>query len=720
MLKIKGNYFILETNHTSMLIKGDGRAEYLYYGERVPDFSGAEWLSPEVYWDGAVHPLSLFLQAGRGEAREPSVSVRFADGSYATDFRFVRARIVPRPVLEGLPSAYGEAKSLKLEFLDEPSRLKLCLYYTAFADSDAITVCATLTNGGKRPVSVLSFASLHLEVWGNDFSFTTFDGAWASERRRHTRPLECGKCENASYIGSSSAFHNPFVLLGRKGDVYGVNLIYSGNHREFAESDATRRTRLVTGINPYQFDWELAPGETFFAPEAVMVYGKTDEEVSERMHEFVSRHIVRGKWKDRERPVLVNNWEGTYFNFTREKILNIARKAAEAGAELFVLDDGWFGKRDSDTCSLGDWTDYAEKTGGLESLADEVRAMGLKFGIWVEPEMISEDSELYRKHPEYAMKIARRDPQRMRHQLMLNLVDPQVQGYVFRAVSRVITMCKAAYVKWDYNRYMTDCFDRNTRGGEYFHRYMLGLYSVISRLVERFPNVLFESCAGGGSRFDLGMLCFMPQTWTSDNTDARERTVIQSGTAYAYPQSTMGAHVTASPNEQTGNSNSLQTRFNVACGGVLGYESDLTKADEAELDEIRAQIAFYKKYRSVLQFGVYHRLGDALNGEWSGFITVARDGSKAVSVIAVPEKRTGELNLRVKFAGLDENALYSVKYRRADGSFVPVCQAHGAMLNRGSFALQNLFSETDVRSCSNPLYTRLFVFEKVSARKKRS
>lgn len=720
MLKIKGNYFLLETKHTSMLIKGDERAEYLYYGERVPDFTGAEWLSPETYWQGADHPLSLFTQAGRGDHREPTVSVRFADGSFATDFRFVRARAAARPAAEGLPLAYGEAKCLKLEFLDEPSRLKLCLYYTAFTDSDAITVIASLTNGGKKPVEILSLASLHLEVWGNDYSFTTFDGAWGSERRRHTRPLECGKCETASYIGSSSAFRNPFVLLGREGDVYGVNLVYSGNHREFAESDASRRTRVATGINPCQFSWELAPGETFFAPEAVMVYGKTDGEVSLRMHEFVSRHIIRGKWKDRERPVLVNNWEGTYFSFTREKILAIARKAAEAGAELFVLDDGWFGKRDSDTCSLGDWTDYEEKTGGIESLADEIRAMGLKFGIWVEPEMISEDSELYRKHPEYAMKIARRDPHRQRNQLMLDLADPQVQGYVYRAVSRVIAQCKAAYVKWDYNRFMTDCFDRNVRGGEYFHRYILGLYSVIARLVERFPNVLFESCASGGGRFDLGMLCYMPQVWTSDNTDARERTIIQSGTAYAYPQSTMGAHVSASPNEQTGNSNSLQTRFHVACGGLLGYESDFTKLSDEELEEVRSQIAFYKKYRGVLQFGVYHRLGDAVGGEWSGFITVARDGSKAVAVIAVPEKRTSEFNLRVRFAGLEEGALYHVRYRKADGTLVSVCRASGALLLRGSFPLQDLFAETDVHRFSNPLYTRMFVFEKVAPRKKRS
>lgn len=717
MLKIKGNYCILETEHVSMVIKAaDERAEYLYFGEKLADYTGLELLEAEGEPRGNA-PLSVFSQWGKTDFREPSFLVRFSDGSSACDFRLKSAKIANRELFEGLPYSYGEEKCLKLEFADAPSKLRLVLTYTAYPDSDAVCVTASLFNGGKKPVEIENFASVQLEVWGKDFAFTTFDGAWACERTRHTRALNYGKMENASYTGSSSNFHNPFVMLSRKGEAYGVNLVYSGNHRETAETDASGRTRLISGINPFNFSWELGAGETFYAPEAVLAYGKTEEDVSVRMHRFVNRHIVRGKWSKKERPVLVNNWEGTYFDFNEKKILEIAKKGAEVGAELFVLDDGWFGKRDNDRCSLGDWFDYTEKTGGLDKLADGVRALGLSFGIWVEPEMISEDSELYRKHPEYAMRIPRREPTRMRNQLMLNMADSQVQGYVFRAVSKVITLCKASYVKWDYNRFLTDCYDKNTRGGEYYHRYILGLYSVLQKLVERFPNVLFESCASGGARFDLGMLCYMPQTWTSDNTDARDRIFIQSGTAYAYPQSTMGAHVSASPNHQTGNSNALETRFRVACGGLLGYESDLTKCSKEELSQIKNQIAFYKKHRAALQFGQYYRLGDAF-GDWTGFISVAEGGVKAVSVVAVPVKRLGEGNIRARFAGLDRKTVYTVSVREPSGEMKEVCTASGDLLNKGSVRLDGIFEETNPRENSFPVYTRMFVFEKVKSDKK--
>ncbi len=712
MLKIKGNYFILETEHVSMVVRAvEERTEYLYFGEKFADYSGLELMHAEgnAPWNA---PLSLFSQWGKTDFREPSFLVRFADGSCACDFRLKSAKIVKRDFADGLPRPYGEEKCLRLEFTDAPSKLKLTLTYTPYADSDAFCVAASLFNGGKKPVVLENFASAQLEVWGRDFDFTTFDGTWACERTKHKRALAYGKFENASYTGSSSAFHNPFVMLSREGEAYGVNLVYSGNHREIAETDDSGRTRLIAGINPFCFNWELGAGETFYAPEAVLVYGKTEEDVSVRMHRFVNRHIVRGKWSKRERPILVNNWEGTYFDFNEKKILDIAKKGAEVGAELFVLDDGWFGKRDSDTCSLGDWFDYTEKTGGLDKLADKIRELGLSFGIWVEPEMISEDSELYRKHPDYAMKIPRREPTRMRNQLMINLADPQVQGFVFRAVSKVITQCRAAYVKWDYNRHMTDCFDKNTRGGEYYHRYILGLYSVLQKLTERFPNVLFESCASGGARFDLGMLCYMPQTWTSDNTDARDRISIQSGTAYAYPQSTMGAHVSASPNHQTGNSNPLETRFRVACGGLLGYESDLTKCSGEELSAIKNQIAFYKKHRAVIQYGQYYRLGDSFGGDWSGFISVAEGGAKAVSVVAVPVKRTGASNYRARFKGLDAKTVYRVSLREPSGIMKEICVAGGDLLNKGGVNLDGIFSETNPREVSYPVYTRMFVFEK--------
>ncbi len=716
MLKNKGNFFVLETAHTSMLIRaGETRAEYLYYGDKIGDFTGTELLEAEEEACG----LSLFSPWGGTDFREPSILVRSAEGGAACDFRLKSARIAKRECAEELPCSYGEEKCVRLEYFDGVQKLKLILQLTAYADCDAVCVNASLVNAGKKPVYLERFASVQAEVWGKDFSLITYDGGWASERQRHAHKLDLGKCENASFTGTSSNRHNPFVMLAREGEAYGVNLVYSGNHREAAEADDSGRTRLIAGINPFSFSWELNAGETFHAPEGVLVYGKSEEEVSLRMRRFVSRHIMRGKWKEKERPVLVNNWEGTYFDFTRERILDIAKKAAEAGAELFVLDDGWFGKRDSDRCSLGDWVDYAQKTGGIESLADEIRAMGLKFGIWVEPEMISEDSDLYRKHPEYAMKIPKREPVRMRYQLMLNLADPQVQGYVFRAVSRVITATKAEYVKWDHNRMMTDCFDKNTRGGEYYHRYILGLYSVFRKLVERFPKVLFEGCASGGDRFDLGILSYMPQIWTSDNTDARDRIRIQAGTAAAYPQSTMGAHVSAVPNHQTGNRNSLEARFLVACGGLLGYESDLTKATEEELSAIKKQIAFYKEHRMLLQFGEYHALGDAFGGEWAGYLTVSEDKSSAFAVVIVSEYRLGRSNVRAKFAGLDEKAYYRVSLRSPSGDWKEVCTAYGELLVKGSVSLGGIFGDTNVAENSNPVFPRAYLFEKCAAPKKK-
>lgn len=719
MLKIKGNYFILETKNTSLVIKSQETfAEYLYYGPKLSDYTGLELLAPEDY--GWTAPRLVFAQWGYNDFREPSVHVRFQDGSDKTDFRFHKGKIVARETPKELPYSYGEDKCLKLEFVDATAKLKLTLCYTAYYDSDVITSYATLHNSAKKSVYIENLASLCFETWGKDFNFITFDGAWGSERQKHVRPIgTLGKCVNESFTGSSSPMHNPFVMLERTGEVYAFNLVYSGNHREVCDGDEYNRTRMITGINPFSFNWELAPAQDFNTPEAVMAYAPTQEEVSLRMHRFVSEHIIRGKWKKKERPVLVNNWEGTYFDFTKDKILAIAQTAANVGAELFVLDDGWFGKRDDDFRSLGDWVDHVEKTGGIDKLADSIRAMGLKFGIWVEPEMVNEDSDLYRKHPEYAMKIPRREPTRMRNQIMLNLADPQVQGYVYRAIARVIETCKAQYIKWDYNRHMTDCYDRSTRGGEYYHRYIMGLYAVLEKLTARFPNVLFESCASGGCRFDLGMLCYMPQTWTSDNSDARERIAIQSGTAHAYPQNTMGAHVSACPNHQTGNTNSLEARFRVACGGVLGYECDLTKMTEEELAQITEQIEFYKKYRTALQFGEYHRLGNAFGGEVCGYISVAQNQETAVAVVTVLHKRTGIFNYRMAFTGLDDNAQYRVLERGAKGGLKEICVASGSLLNRGAIRLQDILSETDARENSNPIYTKMYVFERVSGKKSR-
>ena len=700
MIRKKGQIIRLDTPNTTLVIGADS-AEYLYYGKRIRG-AGAECFG------GAGR--RIFSQYGRNsfnDYAESSVLLFNADGGFSTDFTFSRSRVLTeKPELPSLPSSYGEGKTLELKYVDAPTRIALYLYYTVFDDSDVIAVSAKLVNASRREIRVRRLMSLQLDLAGTDYNAVTFEGAWARERHKTVRPVSGGVFVNDSKAGSSSHMHNPFVMAENAGGVYAFNLVYSGNHKEIFEADNSGITRVLVGINDFMFDWALAPGEEFVAPEAVMCFAPDEDEMSLRMHAFVSEHIVRGKWKKKERPVLVNNWEGTYFDFNEEKLLAIAAAAKEIGAELFVLDDGWFGKRDSDNCSLGDWYDNAEKTGGgLAQLAEKIRAMGLSFGIWVEPEMISEDSDLYRAHPNYAMKVPGRTPCRWRNQLVLNMADEKVQNYVIRAISDVISRSGADYVKWDFNRNFTDCYGKGIAGGEYFHRYMLGYYRVVSKIMKKFPFVLFEGCAGGGGRFDLGNFCFFPQYWTSDDTDARERVAIQSGSSYGYPQTVMGAHVSACPNHQTGNSNPLHVRFNVACGGVLGYELDPTKFTPAEKEEVKAQIAFYKENRKLLQFGDHYRLSSP---GVEGFMTVSKDRSSAIAVVNITDFRPFPPLYTVRFKGLNPSAVYEVSAVGREESFT----AGGDILTEGDFPLKDMIDYEEVQKNSGCLLSRMFLFRK--------
>ena len=697
MIRKKGQIIRLDTPNTTLVLKTD-TAEYLYYGKKLHGI-GAE------QFGGAGR--QIFSQFGKGSYMESSVLLYNADGGFSTDFTFARAKVLPeKPEIPGLPSSYGEGKTLELKYVDPSTRVALLLYYTVFEDSDVIAVSARVYNGARREVRVHRLMSLQLDLAGTDFSAVTFEGAWARERHKTLHPVTGGVFVNDSKNGASSHMHNPFVMAENGRDVYAFNLVYSGNHKEIFEADAGGTTRVLVGMSDFMFDWTLAPGEEFCSPEAVMCYAPDEDELSLRMHAFVAEHIVRGKWKKKERPVLVNNWEGTYFDFNEEKLLAIAAVAKEVGIELFVLDDGWFGKRNWDDSSLGDWYDNPEKTGGgLASLADKIRAMGMSFGIWVEPEMISEDSDLYRSHPNYAMKIPGRTPYRSRNQLMLNMADERVQNYVIRAISDVISRSGAEYVKWDFNRTFSDCYGKGIAGGEYFHRYMLGYYRVLSKITKKFPFVLFEGCAGGGGRLDLGNLCFFPQYWTSDDADARERVAIQEGTSYGYPQTVMGAHVAASPNHITGNANPLRARFNVACGGVLGYELDTTKFTDEEKEEVKKQVAFYKENRKLLQFGDHYRL-HAQGVE--GFITVAKDKGSAVAVVNVVELVPAPPLYTVRFKGLNPSAVYEVSAEGCE-SFV----AGGDVLMQGDFPLKGMFSYAEVAANSGCILSRMFVFRKV-------
>ena len=703
MIRKKGQFVRIDTPHTTLVLDPE-RGEAVYYGEKLG--AACEFAA----FAGAGR--RIFTVFGRAGGTEHSVALYNADGGTTADFRLSRSRILAeKPALPDLPSSYGEGKTLELRYTDAPTKVALLLYFTAFEDSDVIAVSAQLCNGSKKPVRLRRLMSLQIDLPGAGYRVHTFEGGWARERHEEVRRLDSGVFVNQWTTGYSSHARNPFVVAEGDRGLFGFNLVYSGNHKEVFECDGILSTRVLIGMNDFLFDWELLPGESFAAPEAVMCYAPDEDALRSRMQAFVSEHIVRGKWKKRERPVLINNWEGTYFDFTEEKLLDLCAAAKEAGMELFVLDDGWFGKRDSDTCSLGDWQDNPKKTGGgLDSLAAKIREQGLAFGIWMEPEMISEDSDLYRAHPNYAMKIPGRVPERQRNQLMLNLADERVQNFIVRSVSDVLTRSGAAYLKWDFNRSMSDCFGKGVAAGEYFHRYMLGYYRVVAKLVKKFPNVLFEGCAGGGGRFDLGILCYFPQIWTSDDTDARMRVDIQRGTSYAYPQSTMGAHVSACPNHQTFDDNPLSARFHVACGGVLGYELDLTKLSAEERAQIIEQVSFYKENRKLLQFGEQHRISGSPAVE--GFITVAKDASAAIAVVNILQVVPSQPDLFVRFAGLNPSAVYEVTQVGTDERFT----AGGDLLMKGCLPLRSLWLEKRDKSCSGGIISRVYLIKKCKAR----
>ncbi|MCL2479209.1 MAG: alpha-galactosidase, partial [Treponema sp.] len=476
-----------------------------------------------------------------------------------------------------------------------------------------------------------------LDMINTGFKLITFDGDWAREAHRHDRLLQYGMFVNESRTGASGNKHNPGFLLceedaaGDHGKVYGFNLVYSGNHMGFAELNSHGLVRTGLGISPHCFEWTLGKGEIFETPEAVMTFsGRGFNGLSRNFHNFVNNHITPETWRGKERPVLYNSWEPCFFKYSQSGLLRLARMSKKLGMELFVLDDGWFAGRDNDKAGLGDYTPNRRKfRRGLAPFAGKLRKMGLEFGIWFEPEMVNENSGLYRNHPEYAVRQPGREATLGRNQLVLDLCNPAVRDYIVASVGKVIDETGAAYVKWDMNRHISEFYsDHIASQGEFFHRYITGLYDVLKRIFGPRPQILLETCSSGGNRFDLGMLCFSPQIWTSDNTDPVERLSIQGGLSYLYPQSTMGAHVSDAPHQQTLRETPLSTRFNAASFGCLGYELDLRFLSPAEKREIREQIAFYKTHRKTLQYGNFERLHSHKTNK---VIWLCRDGAKAIA-----------------------------------------------------------------------------------------
>jgi len=680
------NVFHLQTKNTSYIMTVvDGRyLAHVYWGKIMPtpDMDNAQinrWIvfSP---WNGDGYSLDFVRQeypVGCGtDYRNPAISVLFADGSRTTELHYDSYRVLPgKPKLPGLPATYvesdDEADTLEIVLKDALKGMKVVLQYTAFRELDVITRSAKVINESGEPIVIEKISSANVDFESSAYDMITLPGAWARERHIERSPLRSGIQSVESRRGASSHQANPFFALVSKdagenhGDVYGFNLVYSGNFSAGAEVDQLFRARGWIGINGYDFAWTLNSGESFQSPEAVMVYSdKGLGEMSRTYHRLYRKRLVRGKYRDEPRPILANNWEATYFDFNEEKIVSLAREASGLDIELLVLDDGWFGRRNSDVCSLGDWYVNEEKIpGGIAQLARRVNECGVKFGLWFEPEMVSPDSDLYRAHPDWCIHVEGRERTLCRNQLTLDLSRPEVCDYIVKSVGDILDSASVSYVKWDMNRHMSALGSAGLpadRQKEMPHRYMLGLYDVMERITSAHPDVLFESCSGGGGRFDPGILYYMPQTWTSDNTDAVERLFIQYGTSLVYPASAMGAHVSAVPNHQMGRVTSLRMRGDVAMSGNFGYELDLNAFTEEEKSEVRQQVARYKELRSFVQAADMYRVESPFDGNTAAWVFVSEDGN---DVFAAYFRILATINnpaMRMKFAGLDRSARYEV------------------------------------------------------------
>lgn len=664
MISFKDNIFHLDTDNTSYVfgITKFGHLQSVYYGRKIShleDYNALIEKNAIIYGSSVLYskddPLYCLDQIsqeyttiGKGDFRAAAIEIKMPNKSYVCDFTYDRHSILDgiMPIKTSkMPQADAQSnvKSLEITMSDKISEVELKLIYTVFYQTDVITRRAVLINKNSQPLYIRKMMSFNLDMPdGDKYQMITFDGSWIKERTKNTRHLACGQFINSSITGNSSNRHNPFIILSEdstdqnNGDCYGFNLVYSGNHYTLIEVSPHNQLRIMSGINPHCFEWELKKDDIFETPEAVLSYSdKGYNGLSNNMHNFIKEHIVRGYWAKKERPVLINSWEAMYMNFNQRKVMNLAKTASKLGIELFVLDDGWFGHRDSDQSSLGDWFENRHKLhNGLNGLAKSINKLGMMFGLWFEPEMVNQKSDLYEAHPDWAIKAPNRTPSEGRNQYVLDLCKKEVREYIIKVVSDVLNGANIEYVKWDMNRHISEMYSSAISvQGEFFHRYILGLYEILNAITSSFPKILFESCASGGNRFDLGMLCFMPQTWTSDNTDGFSRLSIQEGTSYGYPVNTMGAHIGSYPSHQTLRKVPLETRFNVSAFGTLGYEINLNTLSPIELKTIKNQIEYYKKHRELLQFGDFYRLDDIFKDAAGGTAWMIIDKERTEAII---------------------------------------------------------------------------------------
>ena len=693
----KTNSFRLETPNSTycIFINERGYIGHSYYGSKIgkDDLSYLTRNKEYGFSDSKIFRekgsfMDFFPQElpadGLGDFREAALAVCDSEGHNGIELKYKNHKISggTKP-LTGLPAVFGNEKDssvLELTATDDVLNAEITIIYTVFEKLDAIIRSVRIKNNGTKPLYIRKALSFAIDMDDDNFDMISLHGSWARERHIDRHPIHMGKQGVCSNRGETSHQEHPFIALldhnasYDTGRVYGMNFIYSGNFIADVQKNQFNNLRIVMGINPENFCWKLNSKESFDTPQAVLVYSDSGlNGMSHTFHDLYREHLIRSPYKKTPRPVLINNWEATYFNFDTDKLIDIAREASKDGIEMLVMDDGWFGHRSFDDSSLGDWTVNENKIkGGLKHLVDEVNKLGMKFGIWFEPEMISPDSDLYRAHPDWAIQIPGREPGLSRQQLVLDITRKEVEDYTYESVAKILRSANIEYVKWDMNRQLTDIGSATLpadQTGEFYHRYVLALYRLQERLITEFPKLLLENCSGGGARFDPGMLFYSPQIWCSDDTDAIERLSIQEGTSLVYPLSTMGAHVSVCPNHACGRVTPFKTRGYVALSGTFGYELDITKLPPEERAMIPGQITLYKKFGDLVRNGDYNRIASySENNEYDCWASIAKDKSKALVTFIQVLKHPNYKTRFIKISGLKAEAKYKVTWPDEDQS----------------------------------------------------
>ena len=693
----------------------DGYIGHAYYGSKIGDddvtfltrFREFGFSDSQIFREKHSF-LDFFPQEyptdGVGDYRESALAITDSTGHNAVELKYKSHKIEKgTAAIKGLPAVFGDAAEcsrLELTATDDILGVEVTLIYTVFEKIDAIVRSVKIQNNGKSSVFVKKALSAAFDIDDDNFDMITLHGSWARERHIDRRPVHMGKQGVVSVRGETSHQEHPFIALidhnadFNNGRVYGINFIYSGNFVADVQKNQFESLRVVMGINPENFCWKLNAGEQFNTPQAVLVYSdKGLNGMSRAFHDLYRDHLIRSPYKKSPRPVLINNWEATYFNFDTQKLLDIAREASKDGIEMLVMDDGWFGHRSFDDSSLGDWYVNEEKIkGGLKHLVEEVNKLGMKFGIWFEPEMISPDSDLYRAHPDWAIQIPGREPGMSRQQLVLDITRKEVRDYAYECVAKILRSANIEYVKWDMNRQLSDIGSSSLAAdqmGEFYHRYVLALYEMQERLITEFPKLLLENCSGGGARFDPGMFYYSPQIWCSDDTDAIERLAIQEGTALVYPLSTMGAHVSVCPNHACGRVTPFKTRGYVALSGTFGYELDITKLSPEERSLIPHQIELYKKYSGLVRNGDYQRIASwSDGGDVDCWASVSKDKKSALVTFVQIMNHPNYKTRFIKIQDLNPDAKYKVSFPDENQKDFPPQTLTGLTLAKAGFAVR--------------------------------